>query len=291
MDYKWNIYVPEMNLWIQNDKQIIQNLLIEKLKFTSSIVDSILSYKFKFELRWEYYSIWDILFKNDKISKKFVSKKNLLNTLKELWFPMRLWEELLISGIITIEQYEMALKNYFNNKKSNDRLLFWDELLYNDLFEAIELITYLEKNKYRLRVWEILLKKWLIDDNELKNLLKLQNERWKNEQLINLLNDSKKNKFASFIWKWKDYIDKDMVEEILLIQRLSAKKIVDRENIESWFDNWIKVDETSLDQEMAKRYFWDKTSYVVNPKSTDDEVDPFSNERVHPIIRAEKIYS
>lgn len=264
-------------------------LLRQTFWFTDKIIEQIFEIQNKQKIRWINASIGDILFKNKTINDKFKSKEQFLIFLDSKWFPLRLWEKLLVSHKLSSSELEKALEVFYTSNKSNHNLLIWDVLLDNEVISANDLIGYLEQSRVRLRVWEILIIKWLIEHSELSELLLIQEtlkNKWKHIHLIDVLNTKKKWKTWLFSSSKPDFIDDSLLKDILWFQKLSVLKVLDTSNVARNQMYWVEVGDAELDDDKFYRIFWKvKHNTPDNINKTNDDVDPWANEAYHPVLR------
>lgn len=272
--------------------QTMVNLLWDTFWFPQEIINQIFSIQLMNKIKWVDLTIWDILFRNKALIQKFKTKDKFLLFLKSKWFPLRLWEELLVSQKVSTELLDKSLNLFFEKKKINKWLLFWDILLDNQYISFDELLLFFEKNRVRLRVGEILLSKWLILQNELPELLDMQDimrKKWNSIHLIDLLNTKKRWKSSFFKSNKWEYIEPEILKNILWIQKLSDSNVLEINNWICNFSEWIEVWEDTMDEDKFTRIFWTskKINTIINTNNSDNDsnVDPWANEWYHSSLR------
>ncbi len=272
----------------ESSNNFFANLLRQTFWFTPEIVNQIFEIQNKQKIRGINASIGDILFKNKTINQRFASKEQFLTFLNSKWFPLRLWEQLLVSHKLSSWELDNSLDIFYDTRRIDNKVLFWDILLSNDVISSSELIEFLENSRVRLRVWEILLSKGLIDQHELPELLEMQQtmrKKWNNQMLIDLLNSKKRWKVWIFKSSKPDYIDSFVLKDILWLQKLSVMRVMANDRWTSKFNTWIEVWEDTMDDDKFTRIFWASKQITPEIVEQNDDSDPWAYEALHPSIR------
>lgn len=271
-----------------DNNQSFTNLLRQTFWFTPEIINQIIEIQNKHKIRWLNSSIGDILFKNKTISERFQTKEQFFVFLNSKWFPLRLWEQLLVTHKLSSIELDTSLEIFYETRRNDKKVLFWDILLSNELISSAELIEFLENSRIRLRVWEILLSRGLIEKNELPELLDMQQtmrKKWNHFMLIDILNTKKRWKVWLFKSSKPDYIDSWVLKDILWLQKLSVMKVILNDEWVSNFNNWIQVGEDTMDSEKFTRMFWASKQNTSEIVEQNNDSDPWVNETVHSSIR------
>ncbi|MDP2090768.1 MAG: hypothetical protein Q8K30_04180 [Candidatus Gracilibacteria bacterium] len=272
--------------------QTMVNLLGDTFGFPQEIINQIFSIQLMNKIKGVDLTIGDILFRNKALIQKFKTKDKFLLFLKSKGFPLRLGEELLVSQKVSTELLDKSLNLFFEKKKINKGLLFGDILLDNQYISFDELLLFFEKNRVRLRVGEILLSKGLILQNELPELLDMQDimrKKGNSIHLIDLLNTKKRGKSSFFKSNKGEYIEPEILKNILGIQKLSDSNVLEINNGICNFSEGIEVGEDTMDEDKFTRIFGTskKINTIINTNNSDNDsnVDPWANEGYHSSLR------